>query len=146
MLSILLVEPHADTRELYAEFLQHEGFQVFACDDTDEALARASTTDVVVTGIRVNGTEDGLGLVRHLRGDQSTSHLPIIVLSACAFESDEREALEAGCTAYLSKPCLPVRLADAIRAAVGREASGSQSQSGRMAKAPGTRTRRRKRA
>jgi two-component system, cell cycle response regulator DivK len=117
MLSILLVEPHVDTRELYQEYLQSEGFSVRSCDNTDEAFEQARGADVVITGIRVNGTEDGLGLVRRLRGHGAT--LPIIVLSACAFESDERDALAAGCTAYLSKPCLPLRLADVVRHAVG---------------------------
>ena len=143
MLSILLVEPHADTRELYAEFLQHEGFRVIECDDTDEALGRAPMADVVVTGIRVNGSQDGLGLVRCLRSAEATRELPIIVLSACAFESDEREALAAGCTAYLSKPCLPRRLADVVRAAVKLP---RPLPAPRMARASGAPRRRRKQA
>jgi two-component system, cell cycle response regulator DivK len=130
MLTILLVEPHVDTRELYQEYLQREGFSVTSCDNTDAAFRQARGTDCLVTGIRVNGTEDGLGLVRRLRSCTETESLPIIVLSACAFESDEREAMAAGCTAYLSKPCLPLRLADVIRSALGEKAHSQ----GRMAK------------
>jgi len=36
--------------------------------------------------------------------------MPIIVLSACAFEPDRQGAQRAGCDAFLSKPCLPDEL------------------------------------
>ncbi|MEY2570827.1 MAG: hypothetical protein QOE63_1177, partial [Acidimicrobiaceae bacterium] len=49
---------------------------------------------------------DGLDLVRSLRADAATSHLPIVVLSA-AFDDDREEVEAAGADAYLGKPFDP---------------------------------------
>src|SRR6266581_2425294 len=74
---------------------------------TEDALALARTTDIVVTGIRVPGPFDGVELVRRLRANDGTKHKPIIVVTACAFEPDQQRACAAGCDAFLPKPCLP---------------------------------------
>jgi two-component system cell cycle response regulator DivK len=115
MYSVLLVEPHDDTREMYGEFLRFHGFDVRPCDNTDTAWEIATTADVVVTGVHVEGAVDGRGFVRRLRDDPQTGGLPIIVLSASAFETDAERAAAAGCDLFLAKPCLPQDLVAAIR-------------------------------
>ena len=125
---VLLVESHADTCELYAEYLGFVGFEVISAGRTDNAAALVKQADAVVTGINVSGPVDGLGLVRAIRSDPDTSALPVIVLSASAYPSDVARAKAAGCDRFLAKPCLPANLASEIRAVVrGRPA--------RMAKA-----------
>jgi len=113
--TVLLVETHRDTREMYAEYLLAFRFTLMTADTTDEGLLRASDVDVVVTGIRVRGSFDGLELVRRLRQREQTRETPVIVLSACAFETDRLRALDAGCDRFLPKPCLPYVLAATIR-------------------------------
>jgi CheY-like chemotaxis protein len=118
MLSVLLVESHADTRDLYAEFLGLIGFRVCTAPDTNVACHLAREVDAVVTGSRLPGRMDGLALVRHLRADPRTEDLAILVLSASAFATDAAAARSAGCDVFLSKPCMPSDLATEIRHAV----------------------------
>lgn len=113
---ILLVDSHQDTCEMYAEYLRMYGFSVHTVGTTDEGWRQASEADVIVTGIRVHGSFDGLELIDRLRHAESTKDTPIIVVSACAFGTDQQHASAAGCNVFLSKPCLPEQLVDAIHA------------------------------
>lgn len=56
----------------------------------------------------------GLDVVRQLRGD-AAGPMVVIAVTGHAFGGMEQHALEAGCDAYLSKPCLPEELAEVIR-------------------------------
>lgn len=113
--SVLLVEPDDDTRQMYAEYLRSRGLAIVIAETTDDGLAQAAGADIVVTGIRVPGSFDGIELVRRLRDSALTTRAPIIVLTACAFEPERQRALTAGCDCFLRKPCLPDRLEGEIR-------------------------------
>ena len=75
-------------------------------------------SDVIVTGIRVRGSFDGVNLVSRLRHADGTKQTPIIVLTAGTFERDRQRAFAAGCDVFLSKPCLPEQLISAISGVV----------------------------
>ena len=106
---------------MYAEFLRGRGFAVTEVDSTDAGWSAAPEADLIITGIRLAGSFDGIELVRRIRGDARTKHTPVIVLTACAFEPDQARAFAAGCDLFLPKPCLPEDLlqqaADLIRQA-----------------------------
>jgi CheY-like chemotaxis protein len=99
---------------MYAEYLRSDGFRVLELDEASPAADIASDADAIVTGIRLRGTLDGVELVRRLRADRRTRRKPIVVLSACAMPWDRRDALEAGCDAFLAKPCLPDRVVEVL--------------------------------
>ena len=82
MISVLLVDPHDDSRELYATVLQSLGFRVHATSNTDDACESLSLADVLVTGLQVPGRIDGVGLIRRLRNHPATHKIPIVVLTA----------------------------------------------------------------
>lgn len=92
------------------------GFTVLTADTTDDRWRHASEADVIVTGIRVNGSFDGVELVGRVRHADQTKQTPIIVLTACAFEPDQQHASAAGCDVFLPKPWLPEQLVSAIHA------------------------------
>jgi len=98
-----------------AEYLRLHRYRVIEIDDTGDALQMAPSCDVIVTGIRVRGPFDGLELVRRLRAGAKTRDKGIVVLTACALESDRKQALDAGCDSYLPKPCLPDMLVAELR-------------------------------
>jgi two-component system cell cycle response regulator DivK len=124
-LSLLLLEPHRDSREMYVEFLEYDGFVVRTPATVAEAVTLAPTVDAVVTEITVAVGDDGLQLVRQLRRTPSTRSVPIVVLTANAFKQDAARAQEAGCDLFLAKPCVPADLANAVRRAVAWRRSGS---------------------
>jgi DNA-binding response OmpR family regulator len=105
---------------MYAEFLAANHFVPLQAETTDEGLRAAPNADIIVTGIRVRGSFDGIELVRRLRHDHQTRTKPLIVLTACAFEPDQQRAHLAGCDVFLPKPCLPETLLAAIRALANR--------------------------
>jgi two-component system cell cycle response regulator DivK len=129
--TVLLVESDADTREMYAECLRMSGFTVLSAETTDDGLRSATNADVIVTEIRVSGSCDGLDFVSRLRRADATKKKPVLVLTACAFEQDQRRAYAAGCDVFLSKPCLPENLLSAIGGVVGATLGSSwKNQSG----------------
>lgn len=62
---------------------------------------------------------DGFDATRLLKSDADTQHIPIIALTAHALTSDARRAAEAGCDAYLAKPCEPRRVASEVERLIG---------------------------
>jgi len=113
--TVLLVENVQDDRAMYAEYLRLLRFRVIGIGAARPPYRQAATADLVVTGIRVPGPYDGVELIRQLREATDTRRMPVIVLTACAFESDQLRAQQAGCDLFLPKPCLPDTLAGAIR-------------------------------
>ena len=107
---VVLVESHDDTRALYAEYLRAHQFNVHTAATTDEALPLIIDAAVIVTGIGVRGSFDGLALVERVRTNRATATVPIIVVTAHAMEDDRTRALGAGASAFLVKPCAPATL------------------------------------
>ena len=112
---VLLAQPHDDTREMYAEFLRHNGFTPIAVSNGTDALKAAPRADLIVTGIRLSGGDDGLDVIARLRADERTKNRPIIVLTACVAPADRKRAETAGCDLFLPKPCLPGDLLREVR-------------------------------
>jgi two-component system, cell cycle response regulator DivK len=119
---VLLVQPHGDSLDLYTEYLEGQGARCIPVTTAEDALTVAPRADVVVTGILLPGSEDGVALTARLRADERTRHLPIIVLTACVFENERQRAREAGADAFLGKPCLPSELYEEIRRVVTESA------------------------
>jgi two-component system, cell cycle response regulator DivK len=118
--SILLVEPPEDDRPMYAEFLRGQGFAVTEVDSTDAAWSAAPAADLIITGIRLAGSFDGIELVRRIRDDKRTKGTPVIVLTACGFEPDQARAFAAGCDRFVPKPCVPEDLLRQAEDLIGR--------------------------
>ena len=115
---VLLVQPERDDREMYAEYLSHVGLTALCMQEATDALRLASKADVIVTDMLLPGALDGCALIAALRSDPATRHLPIVVLTVCAWTHEEARARAAGCDVFLSKPCLPKRLFHEIQLAL----------------------------
>jgi CheY-like chemotaxis protein len=109
---LLLVEDHADARELYAEFLQLSGFRVAIAGDGEEAvrLAREILPDAVIMDFSLPGL-DGREATRQLRADPRTARIPVVILSGMPAEI----ARTAGADAWLAKPCVPEAIVGAVQ-------------------------------
>ena len=113
---VLLVDDSRDEREMYAEWFRQQGCCTLQAENAADAyrLAVELTPDVIITGVRLSGSEDGLTLTRRLKQDSLTKNVAVVVLSGYVFHSDDEAAHRAGCDLVLHKPCLPDALADAI--------------------------------
>lgn len=112
---MLLVHPHADTREMCREHLRQSGWSVLEAADGEKALQFMAHVDVVVTELRLDGALDGTKLIRRIRQERQSADTPIIVMTGRVFPSDRHDARAAGCDAFLSIPCPLDRLTLEIR-------------------------------
>jgi DNA-binding response OmpR family regulator len=121
---VLIVDDDRDTRDMYAESLRADGFEVMAAPSGEDALRLALTflPTVVVTDLRLKGKLDGLELVRRLRGDGRTAGARIIMLTGASLGNEHQHAKAAGCDRFVVKPCLPEALAGEIRGVATRDA------------------------
>jgi DNA-binding response OmpR family regulator len=109
---VLLVEPHADTRELYDVGLTAAGFEVVTVADMASAMIAFTMhrPTIVVSETRL---PDGSDMLTNL----ARVGVPVIALTTEPLW--ERRAFRAaGLTAVLLKPCLPDEVATAIRGAL----------------------------
>jgi two-component system, cell cycle response regulator DivK len=113
---ILVVEDDPDNRRIVVKVLAVEGYATLEAGDGESALAlaRREHPDAIVMDLAIPGI-DGWEATRRLKADARTADIPIIALTAFAMRGDEERAREAGCDAYLPKPCRP----QAIRELVG---------------------------
>ncbi len=102
---ILVIEDNPSSLELSTLVLRGQGFKVDTASDGQEGLqmAKAHPYDLILMDIQLPGI-DGLTVTRLLKADPRTAKTTIVALSARAMLGDEREALEAGCSGYITKP------------------------------------------
>jgi DNA-binding response OmpR family regulator len=105
MTKILLVEDHEELWDFLSRRLKRRGFEVVLAHDGQEGVdkAKAEQPDVILLDMNLP-VMDGWTAARTLRGDQATSRIPIIALTAHAMSGDRGKVLEAGCDDYHPKP------------------------------------------
>lgn len=113
--SVLLVADARDEREMYAEYLTHLGYRTLEARSAADAYRMLSDVhpDIVVTDLVLPG-ESGLEFTEHLRADERTRHVPIIMLTGRIFQHEREQRAMVLCDAFLTKPCLPDVLASEI--------------------------------
>ena len=114
---VLLLEPHPDTRELYALWLTYAACSVrhATCGADAVTLAQAVQPDVILVEPFV--PRGGVTLVRALRNEPACADAVLVVVTTDSNAAHRCEALEAGADAYLVKPCSLRDVAHAIAAA-----------------------------
>jgi signal transduction histidine kinase/DNA-binding response OmpR family regulator len=112
---VLVVEDNATNRRVIAAMLERLGLQVELAEDGREGVERLSNDplpDLVLMDIQMpvmNGYEAS-ARIRERETELGSRHLPIVALTANAYETDHRQCLDAGMDDYLTKPIDFVRL------------------------------------
>ncbi len=117
---ILVVDDDRQLLELVARYLADSGLRVSQARDAVQARAvmASARIDLVVLDLMLPG-EDGLSLCRWLRS-RADVHVPILMLTARAEETDRVVGLEMGADDYLAKPFATRELLARIRAVLRR--------------------------
>lgn len=105
MPSVLVVEDYPDNMALIEEILEDEGYQVLLAEDAEKGLSilESNEVDLVLMDISLPRMT-GLEATRIIKANSSLQHIPVIAITAHAMKKDEDEAMEAGCSAFLTKP------------------------------------------
>ena len=117
MTRILVVEDNPQNLKLAQLILRTAGYSAVGATDADEAdrrLEELGVPDLILMDLGLPG-KDGYSYTRELRARPSTRAVPILAVTSFAMKGDEAKALEAGCTAYLTKPIHRLSLLNAIR-------------------------------
>ena len=102
---ILVVEDNKLDMRLLKDILEGSGYETLQAADGLEAidLAFVNRPDLILMDIQLPDIS-GLEVTRQLRGDDRSRRIPIVAVTAFAMGCHEREALDSGCDAYISKP------------------------------------------
>jgi CheY-like chemotaxis protein len=112
---VLVVEDYQDAREMYAAYLQFSGYRVAEAANGLEALekTRELMPDIILMDLALPKM-DGWEATRRLKADDRTKHIPIVALTGHALAGHAEGARQAGCDAFVTKPCLPDALVTEI--------------------------------
>jgi two-component system, cell cycle response regulator DivK len=131
---VLVVEDYQDAREMYAAYLQFSGFEVAEAGNGIEAIEKTLELlpDIVLMDLALPRM-DGWEATRRLKNDERTRHIPIVALTGHALAGHAEGAREAGCDAFVTKPCLPDALVAEIKRLLEqrRVKSDNEAEAGR---------------
>jgi two-component system, OmpR family, phosphate regulon response regulator PhoB len=121
MSKILLVDDEPDITELIALHLQKEGYQLFKATHGLEVMSKAleCSPDLILLDLMLPGL-DGYGVLKLLRKEGRTHHIPVIMLTAKGLQSDKLAGLELGADDYITKPFSPRELVLRIQSLLRR--------------------------
>ncbi|MCK5086391.1 MAG: response regulator [Melioribacteraceae bacterium] len=103
--NLLVVEDDYENQKFLQIFLKRK-FNVEICDSSDTFYEKLKEKKfhVILMDISLRGKKDGLQLTRELRENPEYRRLPIVGLSAHAFQRDKDNAYDAGIDVFLTKP------------------------------------------
>lgn len=121
--TILIGDDDASFRQLLALMLTDAGFQVLSASDGSDLvrLAQEGRPDLLLIDLMMPSL-DGYEVLRQLRGDTRTAHLPMIILTALNSARDFVSGFESGADDYVTKPVRSDELLARIRSHLRRAA------------------------
>ncbi|MDA0673281.1 MAG: response regulator [Cyanobacteria bacterium] len=121
MTKILIIEDDPSLLNNLADILTLENYQVITASDGQQGIEAAIThqPDLILCDVMMPAM-DGFGVVKCLREQPDTSHIPFIFLTAKADRLDQREGMTAGADDYLTKPFRPQEVLTAVQVRLAR--------------------------
>ena len=130
---VLLVEDNELNQEIALTVLEEAGLAVDTADDGTEAVeamqrARAGTYDVILMDIQMP-VMDGYTAARTIRAmdDPAKANIPILAMTANAFEEDRQKAFDAGMNGHVPKPIDIPKLMETLREILAGEEVNEQA-------------------
>jgi two-component system phosphate regulon response regulator PhoB len=125
---ILIIEDENDVADLLTLTLRKAGFRISTSPDGASGLqsARDDKPDFVILDLMLPKMS-GLEVCRILKSDTTTSHIPILMLTAKAEEIDRIVGLEFGADDYVTKPFSPREVVLRVRAILRRGQTATES-------------------
>lgn len=101
---ILIIDDNADVRD-YVKSLLKEDYTVIEAADGRAGLKKAMkyVPDAIVCDVMMP-VMDGLECCRKLKTELQTSHIPVMLLTACSLDEQRIQGFECGADSYISKP------------------------------------------
>ena len=102
---ILIVEDDLENQKFLRIFLKRN-FDLDVCDSEESFYEKLNENkyDIILMDISLRGAKDGLQLTKELRTQEKYKNMPIVGLSAHAFQKDRDNAYQAGIDIFITKP------------------------------------------
>lgn len=117
-LNVLVVDDSKSTCEVLQTIIQQAGgtAHIAYCVSDAKKLAHKVPIDAALIDLAIPG-ESGIDLLEYFRKhcEEPYSTMPLIVVSACAFQADQEQALQHGASFFISKPFRPSEILQTIR-------------------------------
>lgn len=113
--TILVVDDEPGNIDVIKNALQHD-YKIKAAINGTKALAAAAKLplpDVILLDIMMPEM-DGYQVCRQLKANELTRTIPVVFLSAKVSADEQRQGMEMGAVAYLTKPVQPQSLLDTL--------------------------------
>ncbi len=122
MALIFIVEDDQSIREIEMMALKNSNYMVQAFDRASAFYEKLDEIipDLVLLDIMLPDDEDGYQIVRRLRADPKTRHIPVIMITAKTTEMDMIRGLDDGADDYIRKPFSVMELLSRVRALLRR--------------------------
>lgn len=104
LMKILVVDDELDICELLQYNLETEGYEVVTANSAEEALALPLNDYALILLDVMMGEMSGFQMARKIKEDPSTSHIPIIFITALDDEDNTVKGLNIGADDYIAKP------------------------------------------
>ncbi|NTS77646.1 phosphate regulon transcriptional regulator PhoB [Catenovulum sp. SM1970] len=126
---ILIVEDEAPIREMLTFVLEQKGYHTSEAENFSQALDQLDEPypDLVLLDWMIPGGT-GLQVAKHIKSNEFTRNIPIIMLTARGEEEDKVRGLEVGADDYITKPFSPKELVARIKAVMRRAAPTSSEE------------------
>jgi chemosensory pili system protein ChpA (sensor histidine kinase/response regulator) len=123
---VVLVDDSISVRKFVGRMLEKAGYRVRLASDGLEALEIASQTrcDLVVTDLEMPRT-NGYELLAHLRQDEKTRGIPVMVVTSRAGAKHRERAMKEGAVAFMTKPVQEEPFIAAVARLIGSAAGAS---------------------
>lgn len=114
--SVLIVDDDPVIQLLLKVNFEMDGFDVTVAGDGEEGLAqaRAKAPDLMLLDVMMPKL-DGYGVLKALHEGPTPPPFPVVLLSAMSQDSDRQAGLDAGATAYITKPFDPLGLLKEVK-------------------------------
>lgn len=119
---LLIVEDDYENQKFLQIFLRRR-FDLEICDSADSFYEQLEKDnfDIILMDISLKGEKDGLQLTQEIRKIKKYKNLPVVGLSAHAFQKDKENAYNAGVDIFITKPVQNDILMDTLWEALGKK-------------------------
>jgi CheY-like chemotaxis protein len=112
---LLIVEDDIENLK-FLKILLKNNFQIESCDNAEDfmSILDQRNIDVILMDITIRGSKDGLQLTKEIKNNSKYSHIPVVGLTAHAFQKDKLNAMKAGVDYFFTKPVDGIILRDKL--------------------------------
>ena len=101
---LLVIDDNKDIREMVTELMKDD-YNILTSPNGKEGIKKGIkyVPDLIICDVMMPGI-DGMETCQRLKSEQATSHIPVLMLTACSMDEQRVQGFDSGADGYLAKP------------------------------------------